>query len=173
MDRLKESAVWEDVEKAVEPFDNRSGHGFVVLGQLKYPDKWRTRRRRVQLHIIFVIVDERNAVMEQVRIRKSPWQLLHRWMKGTLLDSNLSDKVINDLLNCVGKSTATIEDRAHQKSSASMDVVEEGARGLNVLTGFVKAIATIMKKSMESSALVVSPVVQNVNEYANFVTVSD
>ena len=57
----------------MDPFDNRLGPGFVVHGKLKYPDKYCTRRRFVQLDIIFDTADERNAVIEQVRIRKSPW----------------------------------------------------------------------------------------------------
>ena len=52
---------------------------------------------------MFDTVDERNAVLEKVRIRKSQWQLLHRRMKYALLDSNLAGKVLNDLFNCVGK----------------------------------------------------------------------
>ena len=38
LDRLKEAAAWENVEKAMEPFDNRSGHGFALYGQLTYPN---------------------------------------------------------------------------------------------------------------------------------------
>ena len=98
----------------MEPFDNRLGPGFIVHGKLKYPDKWCTRRCCVQFDIIFDTVVERNAVMEQVRIRKSPWQLLHRRMKEALHDSKLSDKVLKDLFNCFVKGTVTDEDHAHQ-----------------------------------------------------------
>ena len=59
---------------------------------------------------------------------QSPWQLLHRLIKVALLDSKLSDKVLKNLFNCVGNSTVTVEDHAHQKSSPSMDVFEEGAQ---------------------------------------------
>ena len=74
--------VREDVEKDLEPFDSRLGPGFgpgfVVHGQLKHPDTWRTMRCYTQLDIIFDTFDEKNGVMEQVRIPNSPSQLLHR-----------------------------------------------------------------------------------------------
>ena len=53
--------------------------------------------------------------------------------------------MLKDLFNCVGKSTVTVEDHAHQKFSPSMDVLEEGEKGVNVLIGFVQAIATTVK----------------------------
>ena len=77
-------------------------------------------------------------------------------MKEALLDSNLSEKALKDLFNCVGKSSIAAEDLAHQKSSPSMDVLGEGAKGVNMLTRFVQAAATIVKKSVEDSAPVVS-----------------
>ena len=110
LERPREPAVWEEIEKAVEPIDNRRATGFVVHGLLKYPNRWHTSICYTQLDIIFNTVDERNAVMEHLRIGKSPWQLLHRRMKEGLLDSNLSDKVLKDLFNCIGKSTVTVGD---------------------------------------------------------------
>ena len=105
--------------------------------------------------------------MEQVRTRKLPWQLLHRRMKEALLESTLSDMVLKDLYNCVGKSAVTFEDHAHQKSSPSMDMFEAGSQGVNVLTGFAQAVAMIMENGVEDSAPEVNKVAQDVNEYAN------
>ena len=77
-----------------------------------------------RLDIIFDTVDENDAVMEEVRIRKSPWRLLHRRMKDTLSERNLSEKLLKSLLNCVGNSNVIVEYPAHQKSSPSMYVFE-------------------------------------------------
>ena len=43
---------------------------------------------------------------------------------------------------------------------------EEGAKGVNVLTGFVQAVTAIVKTSVENSAPVESQVAKDVNEYA-------
>ena len=91
-------------------------------------------------------------------------------MKEALHDSKLSDRVLKDLFNCVEKGTVAVEDHAHQKYSPSSDVLEEGEKGVNVLTGFVQAVSTIVKKMVDDSAPVVSKVAQDVNEYAKCVT---
>ena len=172
--RLKESAVWEDVEEAVVPFDNGRVPGFAVRGKLTHPGAWRAKRRSVKLDIIFDTADERNAIMEQVRIRVAPWELLYRRMKEAMRDGKLSGKVLKDLFGCAENSTGTAEDHASAKSFPFVDVLEEGGKGLNALTGFLQAAATIVKKSAENSAAALSQgvqVVQDVTEYVKCVTI--
>ena len=170
LERLKESAVWEDVEKAVEPFDDQLGPGFVVNGKLSGRNVSLMKSRCVQLVVISDTVDERNALMDAVRIRMSPWQLLHKRMKEILLDTKLSGKALKALFVCAEKSNGTVKDHDHEEPSTFVETLEERAsvaEGLDLLCGFVETVATVVKKSVP----VAKDVAEEVADFAKCVTV--
>ena len=102
----------------------------------------------VQLFITTETVETRNALMCAVRIRISPWQLLHTRMKEVLLDE-VCDQTLNALLACA-KRRRPVENHEYKNSCAIVEAVEEGApiaKGLNVLSGFVETVATVVKRA--------------------------
>ena len=92
------------------PFLDKNGPEFAVHWELTHPDPWCIKSRSVKLDFTFDTADEINAIMEQVRIRVSPWQLLYRRMKEAKGDGKLSDKMLKDLFGCAENSTGTAED---------------------------------------------------------------
>ena len=170
LERLKQSAEWEDVEKAVEPVDDQLGPGFVVNGKLSGRDFSFIKCSHEQLVVISDTVGERNALMDAVRIRISPWQLLYKRTKDVLLDSKLSDKALKELFVCVEKSNGIVEDLGHEKPSALVETIEEVAPiavGLDLLCGFVETVATVVKKNVP----VVKDVAEEVADFAKCITV--
>ena len=174
LNRLKEWAVWEDVVQAVVQFDNGRGSGLALHAKLMNSGAWRAKKRRVKLDIIFETADEKNAIIEQVRIRMSPWQLLYRRMKEAIRDGKLSWKMLKDMFGRAKNSPVTAEDHASAKSFPLVDALEEGGKGVNVPTEFLQAAATIVKKSLENNEVAVTQaaeIAQDVNEYVKGVTI--
>ena len=170
LERLKESAAWDDVEKAVEPVDHQLGPGFVVNAKLSGRDVSYIKSRHVQLVVISRTVDERNALMDAVRICMSPWQLLHKRMKELLIDRKLSDEALKELFNCVEKSNGIVEDPEREEPSRLVEMMEEGApiaEGLNFLSGFVETVAAVVKKSVP----VAKDVAEGVADFAKCINV--
>ena len=170
LERLQDHAVWEDVEKEVKPFDGQLGPAFVVSGKLSGRNVSLVKNRRVQLVVISSSVDERNALMNVVRIRISPWQLLHRRMKELLLDARLSDKALKALFVTAEKSYGTILSCVHKEPSTFVEAVEEGApvaEGLNLLSGIVETASTVVKKSVPLA----KDVAEEVADFAKCVTI--
>ena len=170
MERLKEPAVWEDVEKALESVDDQLGPRFVVNGKLSGRDVSYIKSRHVQLVVISDTVGERNALMDAVRIRISPWQLLYKRTKEVLLDSKLSEKALKELFICVEKSNGIAEDPGHENPFAFVETTEEVtpiAEGLDLMCGFVETVATVVKKSVP----VVKDVAEEVADFAKCITV--
>ena len=152
--------------QAVVPFDNGSGSGLALHAKLINSGAWRANKRRVKLDIIFETADKKNATIEQVRIRMSPWQLLYRRLKEAIRVGKLSEKMFKDLFGRAKNSPVTAEDDASVKSFPLVDELEEGGKGVNVLTEFLQAAATIMKKSLENSEVAVTQaaeIAQDVN----------
>ena len=56
LERLKESAVWQDVEQALVPFDNGRDRGFTVVGKLTHPGTWSAGRRDVKLALFLILL---------------------------------------------------------------------------------------------------------------------
>ena len=156
------------------PFDNGRGSGLTVHGKLIHPGASRAKKCSVKSDIIFETADERNAIMEQVRIRVSPWQLLYRRMKEAIRNGKLSEKVLKDMFGSAENSLGTAEDHASAKSFPLVDALEKGEKRVNVLTGFLQAAATIVKNSLENDEAAVNQaaeIAQDVNEYVKGVTI--
>ena len=90
LERMQEHATWKDVDEKVKPIEGESGPAFVVPGKLSGSELPHFMNRCVQLVIITKLVETRNALMDAVRIRISPWQLLYKRMKEVI--GNLREK---------------------------------------------------------------------------------
>ena len=87
--------------------------------------------------------------MDALRIRISQWQLLYRRMKAALLDEIVSDKQPKALFVCAEKSSGPVENFEHETSCTFVKEMEEGApiaEGLNLLSGFVETVASVVKR---------------------------
>ena len=170
LERLQKRATQKDVEEKVKPIGDESGPAFVVAGKLSGPEVPRFMNRCVRLVIITETLGTRNALMDAVRIRISPWQLLYKRMKEVLIYGKLSDQALNGLFAYVEKSKRPVENYEHETSCTFAEAVEEAApiaEGLNVLSGFVETVATVVKKSVP----IAKDVAEEVADLAKCVTV--
>ena len=100
LQRIQEPATWKDVERNANPIGDNAGRALVVPGKLWARDLQLFTNHYVRLVITSDTVDERNALMDAIRIRTSPCQLVYRRMKEVLLYQKLSDKVLKTLSVC-------------------------------------------------------------------------
>ena len=170
LERMPKHAIWEDVEEKVKPIENESGPAFVVSGKLSGPWILPCMNGCVQLVIITEAVETRNALMDAVRIRISPWQLLHKRIEEILIDGKLSDQTLNALFACAEKSRRPIENSEHENSCTFVESVEKSgplANTVKILSGFVETVATGLKKNVP----IVKDVDQEVADFAKCITV--
>ena len=105
----------------------------------------------VQLIIITETVETKNTLMDAMRTRISPLQLLHKRMKEVLIDEKFSDQALNGLFAFVEKSRRPVENRDHESSCTFVEGVEKSGpipNAVKVLSRFVETVATAVKKNV-------------------------
>ena len=170
LERMEKHATWKDVEEKIRPIEEEAGPAFVVPGKLSGREVPFFMNHCVQLIIITETVETRNTLMDAVRTRISPWQLLHKRTKEVLIDGKYSDQTLNGLFACKDKSRRPVENRPHESSCAFVEGVKKIvpiAIAVKVLSGFVETVGTVVKKNVP----IVEDVVEEVADFAECVTV--
>ena len=78
---IQEPARWKGVETSVKLIEDNSWHAHIFPGKLSGRDMRLFTNHYVRLVNTSDTVGKRNALMDALRIRISPWQLLYRSMK--------------------------------------------------------------------------------------------
>ena len=160
--RLPDDAKWEDVEAAVEPIEPEdvSGYALAVSGNVTLHRAASSKDSEVSLVVVTQDENVRDAMVDALRIRISPWKLLYLSLKNEVLGSD----VIQDVLRSLFTSTEvmlTSGDKAASSQSPSgfadyirkvgvaPDVVDKFSGFIQTVLTFVKTCSPVSKESVE------------------------
>lgn len=174
--RLEPGKEWKHAVSAARLHDDGRGPAFIVPGTLS-PQKNRLSNKRVrkstegELVVVANTVEERDALMNAVRIRICPWQVLYRRFKDELLDKTLSQEVLCAITGASKVKQNDGKDRTPRLSPTEIVGQIEHARKLpetvDKLPGLAQKAATVVK----TSAPALKDTAQALADVSKFVTI--
>ena len=163
---IEKHSMLKDVAQKAKQIEDEAGPAFVAPRKLSGRVVPFFMNHCVQLVIVTEAVETRSTLMDEVRIRISERQLLHKRMKEVLIAGKISNQTLNGLFACLDKSRRPVENREHESSCTFVEGVKRSrpANVVKVLSGFE---GIFLKKNV----LIVNDDAKEVVYFAKCVTV--